>query len=159
MSTIKNDSYYMNYALKISNTANCIKGKVGAVLVKDNKIIAEGVNSVPNGITPCTEETCIRKKLNLKSGENQELCFVVHAEQNALINALNNKVDVKNSTLYVTKQPCIICAKMFINAGIKKIIYLKEYPDKYSESLLREAGVETNKFEGELDNEENGIRS
>ena len=142
MSKIENDSYYMNYALKLSTTANCIKGKVGAILVKDNEIIAEGVNSVPNGITPCTEETCIRKKLNLKSGENQELCFVVHAEQNALRDALNNKIDVKNSTLYVTK-----------------IIYLKAYPDKYSESLLKEAGIDINKFEGELDNEENGIRS
>ena len=159
MSKIKNNSYFMNYALKISTTANCIKGKVGAILVKDNRIIAEGVNSVPNGIKPCTEETCLRKKLNLKSGENQELCFVVHAEQNALIDALNNKVDVKNSTLYVTKQPCIICAKMLINSGIKKIIYLKEYPDKYSESLLNEAGIEINKFDGEVDYEENGIRS
>ena len=159
MSTIKNDSYYMNYALNISNTANCIKGKVGAVLVKDNKIIAEGVNSVPNGITPCTEETCIRKKLHLKSGENQELCFVVHAEQNALINALNNKIDVKDSILYVTKQPCIICAKMLINAGIKKIIYLKAYPDQYSESLLKEAGIEIKKFEGDLDYGKNGIGS
>lgn len=159
MNRIKNDIYYMNYALNISTGANCIKGKVGAVLVKDNQIIAEGVNSVPNGITPCTEETCLRKKLNLKSGENQELCFVVHAEQNALINALNNKVDVKDSILYVTKQPCIICAKMLINSGIKKIIYLKPYPDKYSENLLHQAGIEINKFEGELGNEKNGIRS
>ena len=147
MKKIKNDSYYMDYAIKISSTANCIKGKVGAILVKDNKIIAEGVNSVPIGIKPCTEETCLRKKLILKSGENQELCFVVHAEQNALIDALNNKVDVKDSTLYVTKQPCIICAKMLINAGIKKIIYLKAYPDKYSESLLKEANIEIKKYE------------
>ena len=159
MNKVKNDSYYMNYALNISKTANCIKGKVGAILVKDSKIIAKGVNSVPNGIKPCTDETCIRKKLNLKSGENQELCLVVHAEQNALIDALNNKIDVKGSTLYVTKQPCIICAKMLINAGIKKIIYLKTYQDIYSESLLNEAGIEINKFEGELDNEKNGIRS
>ena len=154
-----NDNYFMSYAINISSNANCIKGKVGAIFVKDDKIIAEGVNSVPNGITPCTEETCIRKKLNLKSGENQELCFVVHAEQNALIDALNNKIDVKDSILYVTKQPCIICAKMLINAGIKKIIYLKAYPDKYAESLLKGAGIEITKFEGELDNEENGIRS
>lgn len=142
----KIDKEYMNYALKISSTANCIKGQVGAILVKNNRIVAEGVNSVPNGVTPCTENTCIRKKLNLKSGENQELCFVVHAEQNALIDALNNHKDIKNSTLYVTKQPCIICAKMLINAGIKKIIYLKEYPDKYSENLLKEAGVEIKKL-------------
>lgn len=159
MKKIKDDNYFMNYAISLSSNANCIKGKVGAILVKDNKIIAEGVNSVPNGITPCTEETCLRKKLNLKSGENQELCFVVHAEQNALIDALNNKIDVKDSVLYVTKQPCIICAKMLINAGIRKIIYLKAYPDKYSESLLKEAGIEITKFVGELDNEENGIRS
>lgn len=159
MNKIKNDIYYMNYALNISTNANCIKGKVGAVFVKDNQIISEGVNSVPNGITPCTEETCLRKKLNLKSGENQELCFVVHAEQNALINALNNKIDVKDSILYVTKQPCIICAKMLINSGIKKIIYLKPYPDKYSENLLHQAGVEINKFEGELGNEKNALRS
>lgn len=141
--------YYMNYAIDISKKANCIKGKVGAVLVKNNKIIAEGVNSVPEGIEPCTEETCIRKKLKLKSGENQELCFVVHAEQNALLDALKKKIEVKGSTLYVTKQPCIICAKMLINVGIKKIYYLKAYPDLYSEGLLKEAGIDIIKFEGE----------
>lgn len=159
MKTTKDDSYYMNYAIKLSAKANCIKGKVGAILVKDNKIIAEGVNSVPNGITPCTEETCIRKKLKLKSGENQELCFVVHAEQNAIIDALNNKKDIKGSTLYVTKQPCIICAKMLINLGIKKIVYLKAYADQYAEGLLKEAGIEIKKYDGEIDNEENGTRS
>lgn len=159
MNKIKNDNYFMSYAVGISSFANCIKGKVGAILVKNNNIIAEGVNSVPNGVTPCTEETCLRKKLKLKSGENQELCFVVHAEQNALIDALNKKIDVNDSVLYVTKQPCIICAKMLINAGIKKIIYLKSYPDKYSENLLQQAGIEIYKFEGELENEKNGIRS
>lgn len=137
---------YMEYAIQLSSKANCIKGKVGAILVKDNNIISEGVNSVPNGINPCKEETCLRKKLNLKSGENQELCYVVHAEQNALIDALNKHVDVKNSTLYVTKQPCIICAKMLINAGVKQIIYLKPYPDKYSEKILAEAQIEIIKY-------------
>ena len=141
---------YMKIAIKLSEQANCIKGKVGAILVKKNKVIAKGVNSVPNGITPCTEETCIRKKLKLKSGEHQELCFVVHAEQNALLDALEKKIDVIGSTLYVTKQPCIICAKMLINAGIKKIIYLKPYPDQYSEKLLIEAGIKLEKLEGEI---------
>ena len=145
---IKN-SYFMNYAIDISKKANCIKGKVGAVLVKNNKIIAEGTNSVPEGIEPCTEETCIRKKLKLKSGEKQELCFVVHAEQNALLDALRKKIEVKGSVLYVTKQPCIICAKMLINAGIKKINYIKAYPDLYSERLLKEAGVDIIQYEGE----------
>lgn len=144
-----NNSYFMNYAIDISKKANCIKGKVGAVLVKNNKIIAEGTNSVPEGIEPCTEETCIRKKLKLKSGEKQELCFVVHAEQNALLDALKKKIEVKGSILYVTKQPCIICAKMLINAGIKKIYYIKAYPDLYSERLLKEAGVDIIQYEGE----------
>ena len=147
--TKNKDKTYMDYAIKLSTKANCIKGQVGAILVKNNKIIAEGVNNVPKGIKPCTEETCIRKKLKLKSGENQELCFVVHAEQNAILDALKKKEDITKSTLYVTKQPCIICAKMLINAGIKKIIYLKAYPDKYSESLLKEAKIDIKQYKGE----------
>lgn len=137
----------MEKTIEISKQANCIKGQVGALLVKENKIIALGNNSVPNGINPCTEDTCIRKKLKLKSGENQELCFVVHAEQNALLYALNNNINVKNSTLYVTKSPCIICTKLLINAGIKEIIYLQEYPDKYSFKLLDEAKIKYKKYE------------
>ncbi|MBR5370528.1 MAG: cytidine/deoxycytidylate deaminase family protein [Bacilli bacterium] len=149
---MKDDSYYMNYAVKISPAANCIKGKVGAVIVRDGEILSEGVNSVPNGVTPCTEETCIRKKLDLHAGQNQELCFVVHAEQNALINALNKGVNVQDSTIYVTKKPCIICGKMLINAGIKRIVYLQDYADKYSEGILKEAGIELEKYEGEINN-------
>ena len=144
------DDFYMNYARKISKNANCIKGQVGAIIVKRNKILAEGVNSVPNGIKPCTEESCLRKKLKLKSGEHQELCFVVHAEQNALLDALEKKKNIKNSTLYVTKKPCIICTKMLINAGIKKIVYLEDYPDKYSKKLLNEAIIEISKYKGEV---------
>lgn len=144
---MKDDKYYMDYAIELSKEANCIKGQVGAILVKDDKIIAKGVNSVPNGIEPCTEETCIRKVLNLKSGERQELCFVVHAEQNALLDALDKKIDVKESTLYVTKQPCMICAKMLINAGIKRIVYLKPYPDMYSEKIITDAKIKLERYE------------
>lgn len=144
---MKDDKYYMEYAKELSKEANCIKGQVGAIIVKDNKIIAKGVNSVPNGIEPCTEETCIRKVLKLKSGERQELCFVVHAEQNALLDALDKKIDIKASTLYVTKQPCMICAKMLINAGIKRIVYLKQYPDMYSEKIIKEANIELEMYE------------
>lgn len=140
------DKEFMDSAIKLSYTANCIKGKVGAILVKNGNIIAQGVNSVPNGISPCNELTCIRKKLNLKSGENQELCFVVHAEQNALLDALEKQINIKGSTLYVTKQPCIICAKMLINAGIEEIIYLKPYPDKYSEQMLIEANIKYRQY-------------
>lgn len=141
------DKEYMDLAFKLSKKANCIKGKVGALIVKNGKILAKGVNSVPKGIEPCTEETCIRKKLQLKSGERQELCFVVHAEQNALLDALKKKANIQNSTLYVTKEPCIICAKMLINAGIKRIVYGKLYPDQYAEKLLKESGVESIQWE------------
>ena len=141
-----NEDKYIEYVKELSLSANCIKGKVGAIIVKDDIIISQGVNSVPNGISPCTEDTCIRKKLRLKSGENQELCFVVHAEQNALLDALDKKSDVRDSILYVTKQPCIICAKMLINAGIKKIVYLNPYPDKYSEKMLKEAEIELKQY-------------
>lgn len=142
----ENDEMFMNYAINLSYDANCIKGKVGAIIVKDGNIISKGVNSVPKGIKPCDESTCLRKKLNLKSGENQELCFVVHAEQNALLDALEKQVNIKDSTIYVTKQPCIICAKMLINAGIKEVIYLKPYPDKYSEQMLTEAGIKLRQY-------------
>ena len=146
MTDKKGDKKYMDYAIDLSNTANCIKGKVGAIIVKNEEIIAQGVNSVPKGITPCDESTCLRKKLKLKSGENQELCFVVHAEQNALLDALDKKIDIKESTLYVTKQPCIICAKILINAGVKEVVYLKPYPDNYSEQMLNEANIKSRQY-------------
>ena len=134
---------YMLLALEESKNANCIKGKVGAIIVKNNKVLGKGNNSVPNGVKPCTEETCIRKVLKLKSGEKQELCRVVHAEQNAILNALLDKKDLKGSTLYVTKSPCMICAKIIINVGIKKVFYAKKYPDEEAFKILNEAGVKT----------------
>lgn len=137
------DKKYMLEALEEAKNANCIKGKVGAVIVKDDKILGKGNNSVPNGIKPCTEKTCIRKLLNLKSGERQELCKVVHSEQNAILNALFNKNDINGSTIYVTKSPCMICAKILINAGIKKVVYANKYPDEEAFKILSEAGITT----------------
>ncbi|MCI8778818.1 MAG: dCMP deaminase family protein [Bacilli bacterium] len=140
------DKKYMLEALEEAKNANCIKGKVGAIIVKDNIILGKGNNSVPNGTKPCTEKTCIRKLLNLKSGERQELCKVVHAEQNAILNALFNKNDINGSTIYVTKSPCMICAKILINAGIKKVVYANKYPDEETFKILTEAGVSTHCF-------------
>lgn len=140
------DKKYMLEALEEAKNANCIKGKVGAIIVKDNIILGKGNNSVPNGTKPCTEKTCIRKLLNLKSGERQELCKVVHAEQNAILNALFNKNDINGSTIYVTKSPCMICAKILINAGIKKVVYANKYPDEETFKILTEAGVSTHYF-------------
>lgn len=138
---------FMKIALEESQNANCAKGKVGAVIVLKKKVLGKGNNSVPNGCMPCTIDTCLRKKYSLKSGERQELCRVVHAEQNAILNSLKKEYDLSNSTIYVTKSPCMICAKLIINIGIKKVIYANKYPDEEAFKILKEAGVKTQYFE------------
>lgn len=138
---------FMKIALEEAKNANCVKGKVGAVIVLNEEILGKGNNSVPNGCIPCTEDTCLRKKHSLKSGERQEICRVVHAEQNAILNALKNGYDLSDSTIYVTKSPCMICAKLIINVGIKSVIYANKYPDEEAFKILKEAGVKTKYFE------------
>lgn len=138
---------FMKMALEESKKANCAKGKVGAIIVLNKKILGKGNNSVPNGCMPCTIDTCLRKKYNLKSGERQEICRVVHAEQNAILNSFKNGYDLSNSTIYVTKSPCMICAKLIINVGIKKVIYANKYPDEEAFKIFKEAGVKTEYFE------------
>lgn len=138
---------FMNIAIEESKKANCAKGKVGAVIVLNEQILGKGNNSVPNNCKPCTIDSCLRKKYNLKSGERQEICRVVHAEQNAILNSLKNVKDISNSTIYVTKSPCMICAKLIINSGIKKVIYANKYPDLEAFKILDEAGISTEYFE------------
>ena len=137
----------MEMAIEESKNANCVKGKVGAIMVLNGEILGKGNNSVPEGCIPCTIDTCLRKKYNLKSGEKQELCRVVHAEQNAILNSLKKGYDLNNSIIYVTKSPCMICAKLIINVGIKKVIYANKYPDEEAFKILNEAGVKTQYFE------------
>lgn len=138
---------FMKLALEEAQNANCAKGKVGAVIVRKSKILGIGNNSVPKGCKPCTIETCLRKKYNLKSGERQEICRVVHAEQNAILNALKDGQDLNNSTIYVTKSPCMICAKLIINVGIKKVYYANKYPDEEAFKILSEANVQTEYYD------------
>lgn len=137
----------MGIAIEESKNANCVKGKVGAIIVLNGEILGKGNNSVPEGCIPCTIDTCLRKKYNLKSGEKQELCRVVHAEQNAILNSLKKGYDLNNSIIYVTKSPCMICAKLIINVGIKKVIYANKYPDEEAFKILNEAGVKNQYFE------------
>jgi len=137
----------MTMALEEAKNANCAKGKVGAIIVLNNKVLGKGNNSVPNNCKPCTVDSCLRKKYNLKSGERQELCRVVHAEQNAILNSLKSGYDLSNSIIYVTKSPCMICAKLIINVGIKKVIYANNYPDEEAFKILKEAGIITEYFE------------
>jgi len=125
----------------VSKRATCLRRSVGALLVKDKRILATGYNGAPTGLAHCLDIGCLREKLRIPSGERHELCKALHAEQNALIQASLYGIPVKGSTLYATNQPCVICAKMLINAGIKEIVIAEGYPDKMAMDFLREAKI------------------
>jgi len=135
------DEYFLEIADLISRRSTCLRRRVGAVLVKDKRILATGYNGVPSKIRHCAEVGCIREKLKVPSGERHELCRGLHAEQNAFLQAALHGTSVKDASLYSTTQPCVICAKMIINAGIKEIVICGDYPDKMSKDLLREAKI------------------
>lgn len=135
------DEYFLGIADLVSRRSTCLRRRVGAVLVKDRRILATGYNGVPSKIRHCEEVGCIREKLNVPSGERHELCRGLHAEQNAFLQAALHGTSVKDACLYSTTQPCIICAKMIINAGITEIVIKGDYPDKMSKELLREANI------------------
>jgi dCMP deaminase len=115
---------------------------VGAVFVRDKRLLATGYNGAPSGLKHCEEAGCIRDREGVPSGERHELCRGIHAEQNAMLQAAQHGVGLSGSILYCTNQPCVLCAKMLINAGVKRIVTLSDYPDKLSREMLDEAGVE-----------------
>jgi len=131
----------MAIAELVSRRSTCLRRHVGAVLVKEKRILATGYNGAPSGISHCEKVGCIREKLNIPSGERHELCRGLHAEQNAIIQAAYHGVSIKGSILYITCHPCSVCTKMIINAGIGEIIIKDTYPDKIAAELLNEAGV------------------
>ncbi len=135
------DEYFMDIAGLVSKRATCRRRAVGAVLVKDRRVLATGYNGAPSGLRHCLDIGCLREQLNVPSGERHELCRGLHAEQNAIIQAALHGVSVNGSTLYCTNHPCIICAKMIINAGIKTVVIQEHYMDKMAEDILKEAGV------------------
>jgi len=135
------DEYFLEVSRLVAKRATCLRRRVGAVLVKDKRILATGYNGAPRGLAHCLDIGCIRQKLKIPSGERHELCRALHAEQNALIQASLYGISVKEATLYATNQPCIICAKMLINAGIKEIVIADGYPDKMAADFLKEAGI------------------
>jgi len=140
------DEYFMEIASVVAKRSTCLRQHVGAVIVKDKRILATGYNGAPSGMPHCEEVGCLRDKMAVPSGERQELCRGVHAEQNAIIQAAKFGISVDGGTLYSTHCPCITCAKIIINAGIKKVVYGKEYADKRGLELLKEAGVEVEFF-------------
>lgn len=141
------DEYFIEMASLVSKRSTCLRRYVGAVLVRDKRILATGYNGAPSGLKHCFEVGCLRKKLNIPSGERHELCRALHAEQNALIQASLHGISVKGSTLYATCQPCVICAKMLINAGIKEIVILEGYPDKMAMEFLKAAKIKVRSLE------------
>lgn len=137
------DEYFMEMAFLTAKRSTCLRRKVGAVIVKDKHIIATGYNGAPRGLKHCDElGGCLREKLKVPSGERHELCRALHAEQNAIIQAASLGQSVEGSTIYITHQPCSICSKMIINAGIENIVVKEGYPDKFAKKILAEAGKE-----------------
>ena len=135
------DEYFMRLAHEVATRTTCLRRAVGAVVVKDRRILATGYNGVPTGIAHCAETGCLRQQLGIPSGQRHEICRGLHAEQNAIIQAARYGINISGSSIYVTTQPCVVCAKMIINAGITEIVYENPYDDELALSLLKEAKI------------------
>ncbi len=141
------DEYFMKIVDLVKTRSTCLRRQVGALIVKDKRILTSGYNGAPAGVRHCEEVGCLRQQLNIPSGERHELCRAIHAEQNAIVQAAYTGTSVKGATMYVSLQPCSLCAKLIINAGIIKLVYCGSYPDELSLSLLNEAGIELVNFD------------
>lgn len=135
------DRVYMDMAYEQAEKSVCLRAKVGAVLVKDGMVVAQGYNNVVGGIRPCKEVGCLRDILNIPSGTRREVCRNICAEQLAISEAARNGVELDGSVAYITTYPCHICAKLLVSSGVTEIVYDKEYPDELSSNFLKEAGI------------------
>jgi dCMP deaminase len=140
------DEYFLQMARLVAKRSTCLRRQIGAVLVKDKRILATGYNGAPSGLEHCLDIGCLREKLGIPSGQRHELCRALHAEQNAIIQAAVYGTPLKGSILYLTNQPCVICAKMIINAGIKEVVTGGDYPDKMAREFLKAAGIKIRKI-------------
>ena len=136
------DSYFMQIAQVIARRSTCLRRQVGAVMVKDQRILSTGYNGSPAGLLHCDEVGCLRQSLSVPSGERHEICRAVHAEQNALVQAAKHGIAIIGADLYTTHQPCVLCMKLMINVGIRRVVYTHSYPDQLAVSLAKEAGLE-----------------
>jgi dCMP deaminase len=140
------DEYFMEISQIVAKRSTCLRRRVGAIIVKNRRILATGYNGTPTKISHCSDVGCIRIKLNVPSGQRHELCRGLHAEQNALLQAALYGISVEGASLYITNQPCLICAKMIINAGIREIVIADGYPDKLAEQFLKEAQIKVRRI-------------
>ena len=139
------DEYFMTLADEVATRTTCLRRAVGAIIVKEKRILATGYNGVPTGL---------REKLGVPSGQRHEICRGLHAEQNALLQAARYGIDIEGSSIYITTQPCVVCAKMLINAGISEIIYRNPYPDELAMELLNESNIKIRIFDGQTSKSE-----
>lgn len=139
------NEYFLEIVKLVAKRSTCLRRQVGALIIKDKRILTTGYNGPPTGMHHCAEIGCLREKMQIPSGERHELCRALHAEQNAILQAALYGVSVKDSILYCTHQPCLICTKMILNAGINEVIYLEGYPDDLSIEFFKEAGVKLTK--------------
>ncbi len=142
------DTYFMRMAELAATRSTCLRRQVGAVLVKDNQVLATGYNGAPRGQFHCSQTDCLREKLHVPSGERHELCRALHAEQNALIQAAVHGVAIKGATIYITHQPCSVCAKMLVNAYVERIVFKGDYPDKLALEFLQAADIQLDVYKG-----------
>jgi len=143
------DARFLEITHTIANWSSCYQEnrKIGAIIVKNKRILTTGYNGAPAGVTSCVERgECLRRKLNIPSGTRHELCYAVHAEQNAIIQAAKLGVSIDGATLYCTHQPCVLCAKMIVNAGIVRVVYSDGYPDEFSMEIFKESSVSVEKL-------------
>jgi dCMP deaminase len=135
------DEYFMSIASLVATRSTCLRRAVGALLARDRRLLSTGYNGAPSGLRHCLDIGCYRQQNNIPSGERHELCRGLHAEQNAIIQAALHGVSLKGARLYCTNHPCIICAKMIINAGITSVMIKDGYGDPMAAEILGEAGV------------------
>lgn len=144
------DEVFMGIAYKWAERSTCLRRKVGAVIAKDSQQLTAGYNGAPRGMKHCAElGGCLREKLKIPSGQRHEICRGTHAEQNAITQAAKFGIDINEGTLYCNTHPCVICAKMIINAGISKVVYDSDYDDSLAKEMLKEQKVlELVRYEG-----------
>lgn len=140
------DEYFMEIAELVKKRSTCLRRKVGAVIVKDNRILTTGYNGAPPGAKHCDEIGCLREIMSIPSGERHELCRALHAEQNAVIQAAKYGIPIEGSTIYTTTYPCVICSKILIASNIKRIVYRGGYPDELSRKFLVESGIVVDEY-------------
>jgi len=141
MSRVPWPQYFMDITRLVAERSTCSRRKVGAIAVKNKRILATGYNGAPRNMRECLSIGCLREELGVPSGQRHELCRGLHAEQNVIVQAAVHGVSIEGSDIYCTHQPCLICAKLLINCGVAAVYFDSPYPDPMSEDMFTEAGI------------------